>query len=136
MKDSTIYIKLDSRSYETGDYRSGGTTTAYFKVYCCKKCNHGVNTSDKFCPRCGTPLNGKIDDYFKDKCSKLLAKRRRERTKILKTVNGDNYYEISKVIEKLDKEIDCIEYALFDWKHWNHEGSLPMGYNTIMKEPI
>lgn len=134
MKNSTIYIKLNSESYETGDYRSGGTVTDYFKIYCCKKCNCKVDVSNKFCPKCGTQLNGKVDDYFKDKCSKLRTKKRREKNKLLETINGENYYKTSEMIKKLDEEIEYIDNVLINWKHWNCKGDLPSGYSTIMAQ--
>ena len=134
MKNSTIYIKLDSRTYEDGDYRSWGIITDYRKVYCCKKCHNDVNVKDKFCHECGTPLNGKVEDYFKDKCNKLLINRRNKRDKLIKDINSDNYYKANKEIEKLNEEINHIEKALSEWKDWNCEGSLPIGYNSVMNK--
>lgn len=134
MKNSTIYIKLGTDTHESGDYRSWGTTTDYFKIYCCKKCNHGVSKRDEFCSWCGAALNGKVDDYFKDKCSKLLATKRRERTKLIKNINGDNYSKSNRVIQKLTDDIDHITDVLYDWEHWGGKGDLPTGYNDVMNE--
>ena len=58
------------------------------------------------------------------------------KNKLIDNVNGKNYYEYSKSIQKLDDDIEYIEEALRDWKGWNYKGSLPHGYNTIMNESI
>lgn len=132
----TIYVKIGSESYESGDYRCWGITTDYFKIYYCKNCRKEINPSNSFCPNCGAKLNGKVDDFFVDKCKKLLTKKKREKNKLIDNVNGKNYYEYSKAIQKLDDNIEYIEEALRDWKGWDYKGSLPHGYNTIMNESI
>lgn len=135
MVSNTLYVTIGSRSYEAGDYRCGGTVTDYYKEFHCAKCRKIISTKiapkSKFCPECGAELNGKVEDAYVEAGKKLLATTKRNKTKLIKTVNGDNYYTVSKQITELDKEINDIEEAIDNWKNFNYSGSLPTGYDKL-----
>lgn len=135
MANNTLYVTVGRRSYEDGDYRCWGTVTDYYKEFHCIKCRKIIGTKivpkSKFCPECGAELNGKVEDAYVKDGKKLLATTKRNKNKLLKTVNGDNYYTVSKQITELDKEINDIEEAIDNWKNFNYSGSLPTGYNIL-----
>ena len=135
MANNTLYVTIGSESHESGDYRCGGITTSYYKVFRCAKCRSIISTkttpSSKFCPECGAALNGKVEDSYLDAGKKSIATINRNKKKLLKTINGDNYYKVSKQITELDEEINDIEEAIDNWKHFNYSGSLPTGYSLL-----
>lgn len=135
MVSNTLYVTVGSRSYESGDYRCGGTVTDYYKEFRCIKCRKIISTksapSAKFCPECGAELNGKVKDDYVEAGKKSLATAKRAKNKVLKTVNGDNYYKVSKQISELDEEINDIDEAIYNWKNFNYSGSLPTGYSLL-----
>lgn len=136
MVSNTLYVTIGSRSYEDGDYRCWGTVTDYYKEFHCVKCRKIIGTKiapkSKFCPECGAELNGKVKDVYVEAGKKSLAAAKRAKTKVLKTINGDNYDKVSKQITELDKEINDVEEAIDNWKNFNYSGSLPTGYNILM----
>ena len=135
MNQSTMYIDINSRSEYIDEGRCGGWSTSHTKTFKCAKCKQPIGTgykpSTKFCPNCGTELNGKTDDFFIKKAKSLIAKDNRLKKKLLSEVNGSNYYKISGQIANLDEDIKDLNEAICNWKKFG-SGSLPVGYGKVM----
>ena len=56
----------------------------------------------KFCSNCGESFE-KTEDYYLSDAKRKMAVLKTKRTKLLKTVNGDNFRRVSKEADELDE---------------------------------
>ena len=118
-----IIVKITKYTEMYEDYRSGGEVTCYKKDYICGKCKHSVAKNAKFCSNCGESLE-KVEDYYLSDAKKKMAVLKTKRTKLLKTVNGDNFRCVSKEVDELDRKIENYRGAINEWKRFE-DGSCP-----------
>ena len=116
-------VKVTKYTEMHEDYRSGGEVTCYRKDYICGKCKHSVAENAKFCSNCGESFE-KTEDYYLSDAKKKMTVLKTKRTKLLKTVNGDNFRRVSKEADELDKKIDYYGDAISEWKRFK-SGSCP-----------
>lgn len=122
-------VRVKSWQEEHGDYRCGGIVTEHEKYYVCGNCKGTVGKSDKFCSKCGEPLKG-IEDNKKEEIKKKIAKYKREKTKLVKSVTPENFNSVTKQVKVIDKKLEICEDGLVAWENYS-SGDLPWQLSEI-----
>ena len=128
-KKETLYITV-------GTVANG----VYVKQYNCSACKQSISTclqpSIAVCPHCGAMLDGVVKDTFAEKVKKFIGSLKGKRTKLIKNVNGSNYFETTEKVTKLDREIKEAESTLVSWNALKLPSQLPYNFVESMRNNL